>query len=90
MTAKIFLMLIRGYQLTLSPLVGGSCRFEPSCSVYASEAIRMHGAARGSWLAMKRLARCHPFGSYGFDPVSSASTGRRTTGRRTTDHGSRI
>ena len=92
MTAKILLALIRVYQLTLSPLVGGSCRFEPSCSVYASEAIRMHGAGRGSWLAMKRLARCHPFGSYGFDPVPSASAGPRATDHapRTMHHGPRI
>jgi putative membrane protein insertion efficiency factor len=69
MTAKILLLLIRAYQLTLSPLFGGWCRFEPSCSVYASEAVRMHGARRGSWLAIKRLAKCHPFGSHGVDPV---------------------
>ena len=92
MTAKILLALIRVYQLTLSPLVGGSCRFEPSCSVYASEAIRMHGAARGAWLAMKRLARCHPFGSYGFDPVPSGSAGPRTTDHspHAMHHGPRI
>jgi putative membrane protein insertion efficiency factor len=69
MTAKILLALIRGYQLALSPVFGGWCRFEPSCSVYASEAIRTHGARRGSWLALKRLAKCHPFGGHGFDPV---------------------
>jgi hypothetical protein len=69
MTAKILLAAIRGYQLFLSPIFGGWCRFEPSCSVYASEAIRMHGARRGAWLALKRLAKCHPFGSHGFDPV---------------------
>ena len=69
MTAKILLLLIRGYQLTLSSLFGGWCRFEPSCSVYATEAIRMHGARRGGWLALKRLAKCHPFGGHGFDPV---------------------
>lgn len=69
MTAKILLAAIRGYQLALSPIFGGWCRFEPSCSVYASEAIRVHGARRGAWLALKRLAKCHPFGSHGFDPV---------------------
>lgn len=74
MTAKILLVLIRGYQLTLSPLFGGWCRFEPSCSVYATEAIRMHGARLGSWLALKRLSRCHPFGGHGFDPVPRPST----------------
>ena len=74
MTAKILLWLVRAYQVTLSPIFGGWCRFEPSCSVYASEAIRMHGAARGSWLAVKRLVKCHPFGSHGFDPVPPRST----------------
>ena len=86
MTAKVLLLLIRGYQLTLSPLFGGWCRFEPSCSVYASEAIRMHGARRGSWLAIKRLAKCHPFGSHGFDPVPSVSS----AGHRSSDVGQRL
>jgi hypothetical protein len=69
MTAKILLALIRVYQIVLSPFFGGACRFEPSCSVYASEAIRTHGAVRGSWLAIRRLSKCHPLGSHGFDPV---------------------
>ena len=69
MTAKLLLALIRVYQLVLSPFVGGACRFVPSCSVYAREAIERHGAVRGSWLALRRLARCHPFGGSGFDPV---------------------
>jgi putative membrane protein insertion efficiency factor len=69
MTAKLLIALIRLYQLVLSPLVGGACRFVPSCSAYAREAIERHGAARGSWLALRRLARCHPFGGSGFDPV---------------------
>jgi len=72
MTAKILLALIRVYQIVLSPFFGGACRFEPSCSVYASEAIRLHGALRGSWLAMKRLSKCHPLGRHGFDPVPPA------------------
>ena len=61
--------LIRGYQLALSPLFGPRCRFYPSCSQYAFEAIDTHGAARGAWLAIKRIARCHPFHEGGFDPV---------------------
>jgi len=69
MTAKVLIALIRLYQLTLSPFLGGACRFVPSCSAYAHEAIERHGAARGSWLALRRLAKCHPFGSSGFDPV---------------------
>ena len=61
--------LIRIYQLTLSPLLGPRCRFYPSCSQYACEAIDVHGAGRGSWLALKRLCRCHPFHAGGYDPV---------------------
>ena len=62
-------LLIRGYQLGLSPLFGPRCRFYPSCSHYAMEAIDTHGAIRGTWLAIKRIARCHPFNEGGFDPV---------------------
>jgi putative membrane protein insertion efficiency factor len=66
---KLLLGLIRAYQLTLSPFVGQHCRFTPSCSNYAAEAIRVHGSLRGSWLAARRLARCHPFCEGGLDPV---------------------
>ena len=69
MTAKILIALIRGYQLTLSPYLGGSCRFLPTCSAYAREAIERHGAWRGSLLALRRLSKCHPLGSSGLDPV---------------------
>ena len=61
--------LIRLYQWTVSPLLGPACRFYPSCSSYALEAIERYGVARGGWLAMKRLARCHPFNPGGIDPV---------------------
>ena len=61
--------LVRAYQLLVSPLLPPSCRFHPSCSAYAAEALRRHGAARGGWLAVKRLARCHPFCEGGIDPV---------------------
>ena len=63
--------LIRAYQLVLSPLLPPSCRYLPSCSEYAAEAIAVHGAAFGSWLALRRLLRCHPWGGSGFDPVPS-------------------
>ncbi|MCE9620370.1 MAG: membrane protein insertion efficiency factor YidD [Planctomycetes bacterium] len=63
--------LVRGYQVALSPWLGGRCRFEPTCSHYAMEAFRIHGARRGSWLALRRLARCHPWGGAGPDPVPS-------------------
>jgi len=61
--------LIRAYQLVVSPLLGPSCRFAPSCSAYAMEAIAAHGPARGSWLAVQRIARCHPWHPGGVDPV---------------------
>ena len=63
--------LIRGYQLAISPLFGPRCRFYPSCSHYAMEAIETHGALRGTWLSIRRIARCHPFHEGGFDPVPS-------------------
>ena len=65
----IALVLVRSYQLLLSPFAGGACRFHPTCSAYALEAIDRHGAVRGMWLAMKRVGRCHPFAKSGFDPV---------------------
>jgi putative membrane protein insertion efficiency factor len=61
--------LIRAYQLTLSPVLGPACRFYPSCSEYARQAIERHGAARGTWYAIKRLLRCHPFHPGGVDPI---------------------
>jgi putative membrane protein insertion efficiency factor len=67
--ARLLLGAIRFYQLLFSPMYSGSCRFVPSCSQYAAEAVRKFGAARGSWLALRRLARCHPLGSSGADPV---------------------
>jgi putative membrane protein insertion efficiency factor len=66
----LLIFMVRAYQATLGPLLGGACRFHPSCSAYAVEAIERHGAARGAWLAAKRLARCHPIsGRGGYDPV---------------------
>ena len=61
--------LIRTYQLVISPVVAGSCRYQPTCSQYALDAIDLHGPVRGSWLAVRRIARCHPWGSSGVDPV---------------------
>ncbi len=63
------LMLVQLYRWTISPLLGANCRFEPTCSSYAIEALRKHGAFRGSVLAVKRIARCHPWGRSGYDPV---------------------
>jgi len=64
----LFELLIRLYQVTLSPFIGRSCRFYPTCSNYALEAIHTHGALRGGWLALRRLSKCHPFHPGGYDP----------------------
>ncbi len=65
----LLLFLLRAYRYLLSPWIGGSCRYWPTCSEYAREAIETHGAARGSYMAAVRLARCHPHGAGGVDPV---------------------
>jgi putative membrane protein insertion efficiency factor len=65
----VLVLLVRGYQVALSPMLPAACRYYPSCSAYAIEALQKHGALRGSWLAAKRIARCHPFRPGGYDPV---------------------
>jgi putative membrane protein insertion efficiency factor len=67
--ARLLIGLIRFYQVAVSPWTPPSCRYTPTCSSYAREAIEKHGAASGGWLALKRLLRCHPWGGFGFDPV---------------------
>jgi len=67
--ARLLRLLVRGYQLFISPMLPPSCRFEPSCSSYALEALTRHGAVRGGWLALRRIVRCHPWGGCGYDPV---------------------
>ncbi|KPK82168.1 MAG: membrane protein insertion efficiency factor [Gemmatimonas sp. SM23_52] len=69
MLARLLVMLIRGYQLAVSPLLPPSCRYTPSCSQFAVEALQRHGALKGSWLAVCRVCRCHPFRPGGYDPV---------------------
>jgi uncharacterized protein len=66
---RIGLLIIHGYQLLLAPFTGGACRFEPSCSVYAIEAVTRHGLIRGGWVALRRVVRCHPFAHARIDPV---------------------
>ena len=63
------LILIRGYQLIISPLLGSNCRFMPTCSEYAMESLRSHGLIKGSYLTIKRIGKCHPWGGHGYDPI---------------------
>jgi uncharacterized protein len=67
--ARLFLLIIRGYQVGISPFLPPACRYTPTCSAYAAEAIRRYGAGRGGWIALRRLLRCHPWGGSGYDPV---------------------
>ncbi len=68
--STILRALISGYQLLLSPVLPGACRYHPTCSNYGLEAVTRFGALRGGWLAVKRFCRCHPLGGWGFDPVA--------------------
>ena len=63
---------VRAYRLAVAPFLPAACRYEPTCSAYALEALARHGALRGGWLALRRLARCHPWGGFGYDPVPGA------------------
>ena len=65
----LLLALVKGYRLLLSPWWGTQCRYQPTCSLFAQEALERHGAARGTWLALKRVGRCHPWHAGGYDPV---------------------
>ena len=65
----VLVTLLRGYRLVISPLYGQVCRYYPSCSAYALESVQRHGSVRGSWLALRRLGRCHPWSAGGYDPV---------------------
>ena len=69
LAVRVLLGVLKGYKLLLSPFLSGYCRFHPSCADYAAQAIREHGALRGSWLSARRVSRCRPFGGHGFDPV---------------------
>jgi hypothetical protein len=67
--ARLAVLMVRGYQVTLSPLLPSACRYQPSCSSYMIEAVERHGALRGVWLGARRILRCHPFARGGYDPV---------------------
>ena len=79
---SLLLALLRAYQYLLSPWVGGSCRYWPTCSEYSREAIETHGAARGTYMTIARLARCHPYGAGGVDPVPASFRWRCWCGDR--------
>ncbi|MEE9129742.1 MAG: membrane protein insertion efficiency factor YidD [Phycisphaerales bacterium] len=74
--ARPLILGVRLYQAALSPLLGGHCRYHPTCSEYAVEALAGHGALRGSWLILRRVLRCHPLGGAGYDPVPPRKTER--------------
>lgn len=72
--AKPLIWLVKLYRFAISPWLGGNCRFQPTCSTYAIEALQAYGVLRGSWLAARRIARCHPWGGSGYDPVPDDNT----------------
>jgi putative membrane protein insertion efficiency factor len=76
MMSRLFVLLVKCYQRLISPGLPPSCRFYPSCSAYAVQALERHGALRGSWLALRRLGRCHPFHPGGLDPVPEVTLKR--------------
>jgi putative membrane protein insertion efficiency factor len=73
--ARVLIGVVRFYQLAISPWLPAACRYTPTCSCYAIDALREHGALHGTWLAAKRLARCHPWGAFGYDPVPPRVSG---------------
>ena len=75
----VLIGLLKAYRFAISPLYGQVCRYHPTCSAYALEAVQTHGAVRGTWLAMRRVARCHPWAAGGFDPVPPHKNRRSST-----------
>lgn len=67
--ARLAVLMVRGYQVTLSPLLPSACRYQPTCSAYMIDALERYGALRGAWLGARRILRCHPFARGGYDPV---------------------
>ncbi len=72
--ARVFALPVRAYRLLFSPWVGHNCRYQPTCSAYALEALEKHGGVKGAWLALRRISRCHPWGRCGYDPVPAPKT----------------
>ncbi|WP_106478179.1 membrane protein insertion efficiency factor YidD [Phytohalomonas tamaricis] len=81
----VLVAVVKGYQYGISPLLGPRCRFWPTCSYYAIEALRTHGPLSGSWLTLKRLGKCHPFHAGGVDPVPPAKSSHCCTGHHQDD-----
>jgi uncharacterized protein len=75
----VLIGLLKGYRFAISPLYGQVCRYHPTCSAYALEAVQTHGAVRGTWWSMRRVARCHPWAAGGLDPVPPAKNRRSST-----------
>lgn len=85
--ARILIVCVRGYKLVLSPVLPRACRFAPTCSEYALDAFRIHGAWRGGWLALRRISRCHPFHAGGIDPVPTSRLTSTSSEKETSSHG---
>jgi putative membrane protein insertion efficiency factor len=79
--ARFLIVIVRLYQVAISPWTPPACRFMPTCSAYAIGAIERHGALRGSWMALRRIGRCHPFGGQGYDPVPGQHDAAASTER---------
>ena len=77
-----FIFIVRIYQVVLSPLLPATCRYTPTCSSYMIEALKTHGVFKGGWMGLKRIARCNPWGSSGYDPVPREPQGRKTSSRK--------
>lgn len=75
--SKILIGIVRFYQLVISPMIGSRCRFTPTCSCYAVEALKTHGAVKGSWLSVKRILKCHPLNAGGYDPVPPKTNNKK-------------
>jgi uncharacterized protein len=82
----VLIGLLRAYRLLISPLYGQVCRYHPSCSAYALDAVSEYGSLRGSWLAVRRLARCHPWAAGGYDPVPTRTSARTRAADPGPDH----